>query len=286
MLTFDVQFKDVVIPYGSTLTATLQTDGKLTDVLNPDNQVNYSILKIMPHEEHGGVGNGDIILSTTAGVEKTGVYDLYIDGTTYAGNYTGTLTISVDVVTPVWFTIEGKRFEAAEGMTWEEWTTSEYAGEYRYDGDMTHDFYFADLSNGMVGRWDSTNQQYTAVEWECHDYQIDEEHPYVPILISYTDTIKTGENYWNTYPTSGMNPLVPELAITFTIDDVQYKAAPGMTWEQWVSSLLNTDEARIVNGYVVFEDPALHVANSAGLSIAWPENQIQANGKYVLSTIS
>ena len=47
-----------------------------------------------------------------------------------------------------------------------------------------------------------------------------------------------------------MKPYIPPIII-FTVDDVEYQAEEGMTWEKWVNSDYNID------GYIIIEEQSM-----------------------------
>lgn len=68
-------------------------------------------------------------------------YDILVDGVVMD-------TIEASKINLISFTLDGKEYQAEEGMAWEEWVASEYnTGKYRADGSHVSDEYSNPIEN-------------------------------------------------------------------------------------------------------------------------------------------
>ena len=80
---------------------------------------------------------------------------------------------------------------------------------------------------------------------------------------------------------SSATPDDPISEITFTVDNVAYKALEGMTWGEWVSSDYNTAGATIMDDGRVLLPPI--VATDYGTGYQYSTEVIVAGKAYVTS---
>lgn len=123
----EISAADVVVEKGQYVSVTLAADNNFTVKTAEGAELTYTVTK-------GGqsvAAGGEILAVNPAdGKADTATITFDIDETAiqYAGTYTGTATFTVAVKDDpiISFTIDGTAYRAEEGMTWAEWTGSDY----------------------------------------------------------------------------------------------------------------------------------------------------------------
>lgn len=204
--------RNVLLPVQQELQISLTTDFKLTDKADNSNVLTFGIWNA---ENGDKIENGDVFVALSSGVQEheTWIEVSLLDDVTKAGEYTGTITFNVEIVTAsVTFTVRDKTFTVANGTTWAELAAN-------------HDeFVVYDDSAGYM-------------------YQVDGAW-YMELLGVHPDETISNKAYSGSWQ-SGF--------IDFTIAGERYFAIDGWMWEEWIDSDLNTSGVYIHNDTLVLD---------------------------------
>lgn len=209
-----------VIPYKIGEVTRIASEGVSEEVSDITSDGCTVLTYIAGSSSNEGVTNKLRFTTTPDNIKNAKVTGLHTDTLTFTVNVTGGTSgggsESGGSTTPtlISFTIDGKSYQAEEGMSWDRWTYS----DYNTSGFKTSAINIVNSSGTMAISYQGTE-------------------------IKPNDTIM--------YDRYGLQPciIIPTTS-TFTIDGTSYEFEEGMTWADWVDSSYNTDEFAVFDSVI------------------------------------